>query len=282
MAERWLRARFSPEVCDHHTYVICSDGDLMEGISHEAASLAGHLRLGRLVYVYDDNHISIDGETELALSDDVVERFQGYGWHVDQLGEMANDVDGLEAALRRAAADDEAPSLLVLRSHIGWPSPNFTDTADAHGNPLGVDEVRATKEILGLPPDETFWVPDDVLDLYRAAGRRGREPPRGVGEAPRRRGTATARPTRRASTSGGCPAGRTPCRRGGPATRSPPARPAAPASRRWSTRSRAHGRRRRPHGQHRHGRSRTTACSRPTTRPAARSTSASASTPWAA
>ena len=175
VAERWLRARFSPDVCDHHTYVICSDGDLMEGISHEAASLAGHLRLGRLVYVYDDNHISIDGETELALSDDVVERFQGYGWHVDQLGEMANDVDGLEAALRRAAADDEAPSLLVLRSHIGWPSPKYTDTAEAHGNPLGEDEVRTTKEILGLPPDETFWVPDDVLELYRAAGRRGRE-----------------------------------------------------------------------------------------------------------
>ena len=175
VAERWLRSRFSPEVCDHHTYVICSDGDLMEGVSHEAASLAGHLKLGRLVYVYDDNHISIDGETELALSDDVVERFHGYGWHVEQLGEMANDVDGLEAALRRAAADDDAPSLLVLRSHIGWPSPNFTDTADAHGNPLGEDEVRATKEILGLPPDETFWVPDDVLELYRAAGRRGRE-----------------------------------------------------------------------------------------------------------
>ena len=175
VAERWLRARFGPELCDHHTYVICSDGDLMEGISHEAASLAGHLRLGRLVYVYDDNHITIDGETELALSDDVMERFEGYGWHVEHLGEMANDVDGLEAALRRAAADDEAPSLLVLRSHIGWPSPNFTDTSKAHGDPLGDDEIRATKEILGLPPDETFWVPDDVLELYRSAGRRGRD-----------------------------------------------------------------------------------------------------------
>ena len=175
VAERWLRARFSPDLCDHHTYVICSDGDLMEGVSHEAASLAGHLKLGRLVYVYDDNHISIDGETELALSDDPAERFEAYGWHVEQLGEVANDTDTLEAALRRAAADDEAPSLLILRSHIGWPSPNFTDTADAHGNPLGDDEVRTTKEILGLPPDETFWVPDDVLELYRSAGRRGRE-----------------------------------------------------------------------------------------------------------
>jgi transketolase len=173
VAERWLRARFGPELCDHRTYVICSDGDLMEGVSHEAASLAGHLRLGRLVYIYDDNHISIDGDTALSYSDDVVRRFEGYGWHVTQLGELANDTDALEAALRAARDDDEAPSLLVLRSHIGWPSPNFTDTADAHGNPLGDDEVVATKEILGLPTDETFWVPDDVLDLYRAAGRRG-------------------------------------------------------------------------------------------------------------
>ena len=175
IAERSLRARFGPELCNHRTYVICSDGDLMEGISHEAASLAGHLRLGRLVYVYDDNHISIDGDTALAYSDDAARRFEGYGWHVERLGETANDTDALEAALRRAGDDEEAPSLLVLRSHIGWPSPNFTDTADAHGNPLGDDEVAATKEILGLPVDETFWVPDDVAELYRAAGRRGRD-----------------------------------------------------------------------------------------------------------
>ena len=175
VAERWLRARFGPELCDHRTYVICSDGDLMEGISHEAASLAGHLELGRLVYIYDDNHISIDGETELSYSDDVARRFEGYGWHVDQLGEIANDTDALEAALRRAGDDEEAPSLLILRSHIGWPSPNFTDTAAAHGSPLGDDEVAATKEILGLPTDPSFWVPDDVLEMYRTAGRRGRE-----------------------------------------------------------------------------------------------------------
>ncbi len=175
IAERWLRARFGPELCDHHTYVICSDGDFMEGVSHEAASLAGHLGLGRLIYVYDDNHITIDGPTELAYSDDVAGRFRAYGWHVDELGEVANDTDALEAALRRAAAEEEAPSLLILRSHIGWPSPTFTDTPEAHGNPLGDDEIRATKEILGLPPDETFWIPDDVLETYRAAGRRGRE-----------------------------------------------------------------------------------------------------------
>jgi transketolase len=147
----------------------------MEGISHEAASLAGHLGLGRLVYVYDDNHISIDGDTALSYSDDAARRFEGYGWHVERLGEVANDTDALEAALRRAGDDDEAPSLLILRSHIGWPSPSFTDTADAHGNPLGDDEIAATKQILGLPPDESFWVPDDVAELYRAAGRRGRD-----------------------------------------------------------------------------------------------------------
>jgi transketolase len=175
IAEAWLRSRFAPELVDHHTYVICSDGDLMEGVSHEAASLAGHLGLGRLIYVYDDNHITIDGETELAYSDDVAGRFAAYGWHVEQLGEVANDCDALEGALRQAAEVDDRPSMLILRSHIGWPSPKYTDTAEAHGNPLGDDEVRRTKEILGLPPEETFWIPDEVLAYYRAAGVRGRE-----------------------------------------------------------------------------------------------------------
>jgi transketolase len=175
IAERWLRSRFGPELCDHRTYVICSDGDLMEGVSHEAASFAGHLGLGRLVYVYDDNHITIDGATEIALSDEAAGRFESYGWHVERLGEVANDIDTLEAALRRAADVDDAPSLLVLRSHIGWPSPGFTDTAEAHGSPFGDDEVARTKEILGLPSDEAFWVPDDVAEMYHQAGRRGRE-----------------------------------------------------------------------------------------------------------
>jgi len=173
IAEEWLRARFGAELSDHHTFVICSDGDLEEGISHEAASLAGHLGLGRLVYVYDDNHISIDGPTELALSDDAAKRFEAYGWHVEDLGEVANDCDALEDGLRRAMAVEDAPSFLLLRSHIGFPSPEYTDTAYAHGNPLGAEEVSRTKEILGLP-DEPFWVPDEVLELYRAAGRRGR------------------------------------------------------------------------------------------------------------
>jgi transketolase len=174
IAERWLRARFGPELCDHHTFVICSDGDLMEGVSHEAASFAGHLGLGRLVYVYDDNHITIDGPTEITYSDDVGRRFEAYGWDVDRIGEVANDTDALEAALRRAVAVDDKPSLIILRSHIGWPSPNATDTPEAHGMGLDADEVRRTKEVIGLPPDTPFWVPDEVLSHYRAAGQRGR------------------------------------------------------------------------------------------------------------
>ncbi|MBO0729323.1 MAG: transketolase [Acidimicrobiaceae bacterium] len=175
IAERMLRSRFGSELVDHHTFVICSDGDLMEGVSHEAASLAGHLGLGKLIYIYDDNHITIDGPTELTLNDDVGRRFEAYGWHVDRLGEAANDTEALEAALRRAMAEEDRPSMLVLRSHIGWPSPHKTDTSSAHGDPLGEDEVRATKEILGLPPDETFWVPDHVRDAYRPAVERGQE-----------------------------------------------------------------------------------------------------------
>ena len=143
LAEANLRARFGEEVVDHHTFVFCSDGDLEEGVSHEAASLAGHLGLSRLVYVYDDNHISIDGPTELAYSDDVRKRFEAYGWHVLELGEVANDLDALEAGLRAGMAETGRPSMLVLRSHIGYPSPKYTDTAKAHGSPPGADEVAA-------------------------------------------------------------------------------------------------------------------------------------------
>ena len=174
IAERYLRGRFSADACDHHTFVIAGDGCLEEGVSHEAASLGGHLKLGRLVYVYDDNHITIDGPTELSYSDDAAKRFEAYGWHVDNIGDVANDLDALESALRRAMAVDNAPSLIILRSHIGWPSPKYTDTEFAHGNPLGEDEIRVTKQILGLPPDEHFYVPDDVLAFYREAGVRSR------------------------------------------------------------------------------------------------------------
>jgi transketolase len=174
VAERYLRSRFGTDACDHHTFVIAGDGCLEEGISHEAASLAGHLKLGRLIYVYDDNHITIDGDTALSYSDDAGKRFEAYGWSVERIGEVANDTDALEAALLRAKAVEDAPSLIILRSHIGYPSPKYTDTEHAHGNPLGPDEVKVTKEILGLPSDESFWVPEDVLSLYREAGVRGK------------------------------------------------------------------------------------------------------------
>jgi len=175
LAERWLRARFGPELVDHYTFVLCSDGDLEEGISHEAGSLAGHLGLGRLIYVYDNNHISIDGPTELAYSDNVPERFDAYGWHTEDIGEVANDTEALEAAVRRAMAVQDKPSMISLRSHIGWPAPDVMDTAKAHGSPLGDEEIAKTKEILGLPADKTFWVPDEVLDFYRGSTTRGRQ-----------------------------------------------------------------------------------------------------------
>lgn len=173
LAEQSLRTRFGAEVCDHHIYAFVSDGDLSEGVSHEAASLAGHLGLGRLVYVYDDNHVSIDGPTELALTDDAVARFRAYGWHVVQLGEAAEDLDTLESALREGAAELHRPSLIVLRSHIGTPSPAHTDDPAAHGLAFSAEDIAATKAVMGLP-DVPFHVPAEVTDLYRRAGARGR------------------------------------------------------------------------------------------------------------
>ncbi len=174
LAERQLRARFGADVVDHRTFAIVSDGDLSEGVSHEASSLAGHLGLGRLVCVYDDNHVSIDGVTELALTDDAAERFRAYGWHVEELGEAAEDLDAIEGALERAMAEEDRPSMLVLRSHIAYPSPSKTDDPATHGYALKDDEIREAKAVMGLP-DEAFYVPDDVRELYRAAGERGGE-----------------------------------------------------------------------------------------------------------
>ncbi len=173
IAENHLRATFGGEVCDHFTYVIAGDGDLSEGVSHEAASLAGHLGLGRLVVIYDDNHISIDGPTELSLSDDAAARFGSYGWHVENIGDVANDLDAIEAAINRAKDVKDKPSLVILRTHIGYPSDKFTDTPQAHGLPFDDEEIAAVKEKLGLP-NTPFWVPDEVLDLYRKAGARGK------------------------------------------------------------------------------------------------------------
>jgi transketolase len=148
----------------------------MEGLSHEAASLAGHLGLGHLIVVFDDNHITIDGNTDLAVNDDYVGRFEAYGWHTEYLGEIANDLDALEAAVRRAMAVEDRPSMLVLRSHIGYPSPEFTDDPKAHGDPFPPEEISRTKAIIGLPPDETFYAPGDLVTAYRElAAHRGAE-----------------------------------------------------------------------------------------------------------
>jgi transketolase len=166
IAEENLRARFGPEAQDHHTFVIAGDGCLMEGISHEAASLAGHLGLGRLICVFDDNLITIDGSTSLSTGDDVAKRFEAYGWDVIELGEMADDLDGLEAALLAAKEQTAKPSLLVLRSHIGQPSPDHVDTHAAHGNPFSADDVARTKAVMGIP-DEPFWAPADLVAAYR-------------------------------------------------------------------------------------------------------------------
>jgi transketolase len=173
IAEESLRARFGTDAQDHFTFVIAGDGCMMEGISHEAASLAGHLGLGRLICVFDDNLITIDGPTSMSTSDDTAMRFRSYGWDVVDLGEIADDLDALEAALEAAKAQTDKPSLLLLRSHIGQPSPDHTDTHGAHGNPFSVDDVARTKEVMGIP-DEPFWAPGDLVDAYRnEVGERG-------------------------------------------------------------------------------------------------------------
>ncbi len=235
IAERVVRARFGSDVCNHRTYVIAGDGCFMEGISHEAASLAGHLKLGRLMAFYDDNHITIDGPTELTYNDNVEERFEAYGWNVRNLGEMANDVDGLEAAIREALeapsdGPDAKPTLLVLRSHIGWPSPKLTDTAAAHGSPFGADEIRVTKKLLGLPPDETFWVPDEVRAFYEQEVARGGAVPQGMGRALRRMGRRPGGLGGGAGRPGSSRDGPTNCRGSRPAPSWPRVTPSTSAS----------------------------------------------------
>lgn len=176
MAEAHLAAVFNRpnhRVIDHSTYVVCSDGDLMEGASHEAASLAGHLGLGKLIVIYDDNRITIEGSTDLAWSDDVPARFESYGWHVQNLGDAANDLAALAAALETARAAQDRPSLIMVRSHIGFGSPNKQDTAAAHGSPLGAEEVFLTKKAYGWPTDRTFHVPESVREHMGEAVARG-------------------------------------------------------------------------------------------------------------
>jgi transketolase len=177
LAERMLAARFNrpgPDVVDHRTFVIASDGDLEEGISGEASSLAGHLGLGRLISFYDQNHISIEGDTALAFTEDVASRYSGYGWHVQDLEEKIA-LDQLEAALQEAIAVQDRPSLIIVRTHIAQGSPHKQDTAGAHGSPLGEEEVRLTKQAMGWPSEEPFYVPEEALAHFRRCVERGAE-----------------------------------------------------------------------------------------------------------
>jgi len=177
LAEAHLAARFNTDehsIVDHHTYVLTSDGDMMEGVSHEAAALAGHLKLGRLIWLFDDNRITIGGSTDLSMSEDVRARFDAYGWHTQDVADV-NDLDALSEAIEAAQAETARPSFIRIRSHIGYGAPNKQDTSDAHGAPLGDDEVRATKRFYGWPEDETFYVPDDVLEHFREAKERGQQ-----------------------------------------------------------------------------------------------------------
>lgn len=176
MAEAFLAAHFnteSTEIIDHHTYAIVSDGDLMEGVSHEAASLAGHLGLGKLIYLYDYNRITIEGSTDLAYTDDVTKRFEAYGWHV-------LDVDGhnheeITAAIGASKKETAKPSLIICRTHIGYGSPNKQDSESSHGAPLGEEEIKLTKEFYKWPSEEPFYIPDEALKHFRKEVDKGRE-----------------------------------------------------------------------------------------------------------
>ena len=175
VAEAQLAALFNKpqhQVIDHHTYFIASDGDMMEGISHESSSFAGHLKLGKLIGFYDDNHITIEGDTSLAFNDDTARRFEAYHWHVQRV-EDANDLDAIDRAIVAAKEVKDRPSLIIVRSHIGFGSPNKHDTAEAHGSPLGVDEIKLTKEALGYPSQEPFYVAPEALDHWRTMSGRG-------------------------------------------------------------------------------------------------------------
>jgi transketolase len=159
-------------IIDHNTYFIASDGDMMEGISHEASSYAGHLKLGKLIGFYDDNHITIEGNTDLTFNDDTAKRFEAYGWHVQRV-EDANDLDAIDSAIVAAKEVLYKPSLIIVRSHIGFGSPHKHDTAEAHGSPLGADEIKLTKEALGYPSQEAFYVAPEALANWRKMTERG-------------------------------------------------------------------------------------------------------------
>ena len=177
-AEAHLAAVFNRsghDVIDHRTYVLCGDGDLMEGVSYEAASLAGHLGLGKLTWIYDDNKITIDGDASLAFTDDVQARFEAMGWHVQNVGDRANDLEAIDAAIEAAKAVDDRPSLIIVQSHIGFGAPNKQDTPSAHGEPLGDDEIVLAKRSYGWPEEATFLVPEPVARHMNGRVGTGRE-----------------------------------------------------------------------------------------------------------
>lgn len=177
IAERYMAARYNQpdfNIFDYKIYAICSDGDVMEGVSAEAASLAGHLGLGNMIYFYDSNHITIEGDTDLAFDEDVAKRFEAYGWHVQKVTDI-NDLDAITKATKNAQNEINRPSLIIVNSIIGYGSPNKHGTAAAHGSPLGEEEVRLVKKVFGFDPDKNFIVPEEVLDFYHKAAQKSAE-----------------------------------------------------------------------------------------------------------
>jgi transketolase len=178
IAEKHLAAQFNrPKfpVVDHYTYVIASDGDMMEGVSHEAASLAGHLKLGKLIVLYDDNRITIDGRTDLSFSEDVGKRFEAYGWHVQKIMDGNNDIAGIEKSIKAAQNEKENPSLIILKTTIGIGAGKKEDTAEAHGSPLGKEDINAAKKALGWKYDEPFTTPKEALEYFRQCVKNGKD-----------------------------------------------------------------------------------------------------------
>jgi transketolase len=175
IAQKHLAAKYNRpgyDIFNYHIYVICSDGDMMEGVTSEAASLAGHLELGNMIYLYDDNHISIEGDTDIAFNEDVAKRFEAYNWHV-QVVEDGNDLNAIDIAIRNAKGETQRPSLIKIRTQIAYGSPNKANKASSHGSPLGADEVKLVKEFFGFDPEQSFQVSDEVLKYYRAIGEKG-------------------------------------------------------------------------------------------------------------
>ncbi len=177
IAQKHLAARYNKpgfDLFNYKIYAICSDGDLMEGVSAEAASLAGHLELGNIIYLYDDNHISIEGDTDITFNEDVTKRFEACGWHVQTVTD-GNDINAIANAVRNAKSETSKPSLIKVRTQIAYGSPNKVNTAGAHGSPLGADEIKLVKKFFGFDPEQSFVVPDEVANYYRAAGAKGEE-----------------------------------------------------------------------------------------------------------